>query len=129
MDGTDMTTVNEIIRAHNKGDFTIITMSERSQINRLINEIERLTEESARDQRNAANSQAEASKLLDSNNNFIMRHLGCMTLLNNCRRHLSDNSELKDQIDHALADGATLHPRMEIHQMKSGDWWIEPKGR
>lgn len=84
-------------------------------------------EESGRDQRNAAKSQGESVKLLNSNREFIMRHIGCMVLLNTCRRQLTDQSELKDQIDHALTDGATLHPTMDIRQMRSGDWWIEPR--
>ena len=92
----------------------------------VVDEVKELEQESERDQRNAAKSQAESVKLLDRANQLSMKHLGCLTLLNACRRQIKD-TDLLERIDSALDDAASAHPTMDIHQMKSGDWWIEPR--
>ena len=73
----------------------------------------------------------EIIKILTAENHRLkvdvyMCHLGCLPVLQRCRKQV--DSELRDQIDYALGDAAELHKAtMDIHQMKSGEWWIEPR--
>jgi hypothetical protein len=59
---------------------------------------------------------------------LFLKYIGALTVLKRTRRAadaLSD--ELVDVIDQAMEDASTfLAGHMDIHQQKSGDWWVEP---
>lgn len=121
-----MTNIADIVRAHQNGWGELPGLTERQQIDMLITEISRLTDECGCDQRNAAQSQEEASKLFTRVTELTLRHIGCLPVLNAYRRETA-NEDTRDRIDRALSDASSIHPTMDIHQMRSGDWWIEPR--